>query len=249
MTARLDRPATQEGLFLWVMHRFSEVFEEHAILKGGMALRLLDCPRRTMDIDYVFVPFDSKKEIVDRVGEVIREIEGASVDVDLHSKMLRADLRVDDAVIQIEANVAAQCESIPMTTGGFAQSVGHPSQIVRIMSLPHALSHKIAAWNERRLFRDLYDCYFLFGRADARPNLEVLDRRLSRVQSRLPQFRKRRRMSRVEFAKDLCNIADELDDPGLEGELAGILPPEELAGLAVRIRAAVKKLADIIIRE
>jgi len=42
MTARLDRPANQEGLFLWVMHRFSEVFEEHAILKGGMALRLLD---------------------------------------------------------------------------------------------------------------------------------------------------------------------------------------------------------------
>jgi hypothetical protein len=52
MTARLDRPATQDGLFLWVMHRFSEVFEKHAVLKGGMALRLLDCPRRTMDIDY-----------------------------------------------------------------------------------------------------------------------------------------------------------------------------------------------------
>ena len=249
MTAQLDRPATQEGLFLWVMHRFSEVFEEHAILKGGMALRLLDCPRQTMDIDYVFVPFDSKKEIADRVGEVIREIEGASVDVDLHSKMLRADLRVDDSVIQIEANVATKCESIPMATGGFAQSVGHPSQIVRIMSLPHALSHKLAAWNERRLSRDLYDCYFLFSRAGASPNLEVLDRRLSKVQSRLPQFRKRHRMSRAELAKDLCNIADGLDEIKLDGELSGILPPEELAGLAIRIRAAIKKLADDLVRE
>ena len=47
MTARLDRPATRDGLFLWVMHRFAEVFENHAVLKGGMALRLVDCPRRT----------------------------------------------------------------------------------------------------------------------------------------------------------------------------------------------------------
>ena len=117
------------------------------------------------------------------------------------------------------------------------------------MSLPSALSHKLAAWNERRLFRDLYDCYFLFGRAGASPNLEVLDRRLSNVQSRLPQFRKRRRMSRAELANDLCNIADELDDTKLKGELTGILPQEELAGLAVRIRAAVKKLADVLSRE
>jgi len=42
MTARLDRPATRDGLFLWVMHRFAEIFENHAVLKGGMALRLVD---------------------------------------------------------------------------------------------------------------------------------------------------------------------------------------------------------------
>ena len=105
MTARLDRPATRDGLFLWVMHRFAEIFENHAVLKGGMALRLVDCPRRTVDIDYVFVPFRSKKEIADRVTEVLHEIDGAVVDVNLHSKILRAGLRVDDAAIQVEVNV------------------------------------------------------------------------------------------------------------------------------------------------
>jgi hypothetical protein len=66
MTVPLQRPATVDGLFLWVMHRFAEVFEEHAVLKGGIALRLLDCPRSTTDIDYVFVPFRSKTGITGR---------------------------------------------------------------------------------------------------------------------------------------------------------------------------------------
>lgn len=249
MTARLDRPASQDGLFLWVMHRFAEVFEEHAVLKGGMALRLLDCPRRTMDIDYVFVPFESKKEVADRVGEVLREIQGASIDIGLNSKMLRADLRVDDAVIQIEVNVARRCESIPMTTGGFAQSVGHPSQVVRVMSPSHALSHKLAAWNERRLFRDLFDCYFLVARAGASPDLERLDLRLSNVESRLPKLRKRRDMSRAELAEELRRAAEDVTDTALKDELGGVLPPEELPGLEVRIRGAVEKVAELLLNE
>jgi hypothetical protein len=246
MTARLDRPATRDGLFLWVMHRFAEVFEEHAVIKGGMALRLLDCPRNTMDIDYVFVPFTSKKDIVDRVAEVLRELDGASVDVDLHSKMLRADLRVDEAAIQVEVNVAEDCETIPMTTGGFARSVGQPSQIVRIMSPSHALSHKIAAWTERRLLRDLYDCYFLFARAAAAPDLEVLDRRLSSLQSRLPRLRRRRRMSRAQLADELRREGSTLTDADLEDELAGLLPADELVGLALRIRVAAEGIASTL---
>ena len=94
MTVPLQRPATADGLFLWVMHRFAEVFEEHAVLKGGIALRLLDCPRSTTDIDYVFVPFRSRAEIVDRVRHVLAELSGATVEVAVHSKMLRARVTV-----------------------------------------------------------------------------------------------------------------------------------------------------------
>jgi len=54
----LQRPATAQGLFVWVLHRFAEVFEEHAVVKGGIALALHDCPRSTTDIDYVFMPYE-----------------------------------------------------------------------------------------------------------------------------------------------------------------------------------------------
>lgn len=246
MTARLDRPATRDGLFLWVMHRFAEIFENHAVLKGGMALRLVDCPRRTVDIDYVFVPFRSKKEIADRVTEVLREIDGAVVDVNLHSKMPRAGLRVDDAAIQVEVNVSDHCETIPMSTGGFARSIGQPAQVVRIMSPSSSLSHKLAAWNERRLLRDLYDCYFLVGRVGTSPDPVMLDRRLANIESRLPGLKRRSRMSRDEFVAELRAAVSALTDEDLEAELAGVLPAEELAGLVIRIRAAVERIAGFI---
>ena len=249
MTARLDRPATQDGLFLWVMHRFAEVFEEHAVIKGGMVLKLLDSPRYTMDIDYVFVPFSSKKEIVDRIDTVLHEIEGAVIAIKLHSKMVSADLQVDGAAIQIEADVATECEAVPMATGGFAQSVGHPSQIVRVMNPSHALAHKIAAWNERRLLRDLYDCYFLSSRAGASPDLQVLDLRLAKIQSRLPRLKKLHSMSRNQLADELRQAVKDLSDTDLEHELVGLLPPEELAGLSIRIRVSVEKLTTLLLRD
>ena len=244
MTTSLARPATRDGLFVWVMHRFAEVFEDHAVIKGGMALRLVDSPRLTTDIDYVFVPFASKKDIAARIREVLGEIDGADVQLDLHSKMLRAELRVDAASIQIEANVARACESVAMATGGFARSVGQPSRIVRIQSPAHALTHKLAAWNERRLWRDLYDAYFLAVRAGAKPDLAVLDQRLAKIESRLPALRRRRRMTRAEFAEEVRLAVAGLTDDDLERELAGVLPPEELAGLALRIRAALVRLVE-----
>jgi predicted nucleotidyltransferase component of viral defense system len=244
MTATLDRPATREGLFLWIMHRFAEEFEEHAVLKGGMALRLMDCPRQTVDIDYVFVPFRSKKEITDRVRRVLDEIDGADVDIRMHSKMLRAEVRVDAAAVLIEANVADDVPSIPMSTGAFAQSLGHPARVVRIMNPSAALSHKLAAWNERRLLRDLYDCFFLSERVGAVPDDEVLNARLSRLESRLPALRGRRTMSRAELAAALRAAVASLSDGDFERALSGILPAEELPGLALRIRATVVKLAD-----
>ncbi len=249
MTAKLKRPATQNGLFLWVMHRFAEEFEEHAIIKGGMALRLLDSPRNTMDIDYLFVPFSSKNEIADQVERVLNEIEDAVITVHLNSKVLCAELRVDGVAIQVEANVAAECASVPMATGGFARSEGHPSQIVRVMDFAHALAHKISAWNERRLLRDLYDCYFLVSHAGALPDLDILDHRLKKFQSRLPHLRKRGSMSRPYLVEELQKAVIDLSDQDLESELVGLLPPEELAGLAIRIRTAVSRITACLLPE
>ena len=60
--------------------------------------------------------------------------------------------------------VALLCHWEPPRDCGFARDLGQPSRVVRIMAGGHALAHKLALWNERRLIRDLYDCYFLSGR-------------------------------------------------------------------------------------
>jgi predicted nucleotidyltransferase component of viral defense system len=244
MNTPLDRPATADGLFLWVMHRFAEVFADHAILKGGMAMRLFDSPRSTTDIDYVFVPYASKTDVRAQIESVLREIDDAEVKVALHSKMLRAELRVDGASIQVEVNVAMNCNGIAMSTAGFARQLGQPPRVVRIMSPDWALAHKLAAWSERRLVRDLYDCYFFAARLQQEPAGEVLDDRLAHVESRIPTQSRRKTMTRAELAGELREVTSSLSQERVAAELGGVLPAEELAGLALRIRAAVVKIAE-----
>jgi len=246
MTVPLRRPATPDGLFLWVVHRFAEAFEEHAILKGGIALRLFDCPRSTTDIDYMFVPFRSKKDIREKINEILGEIEGAQIKVATHSKMLRATVRVDSAAIEVEVNVATECPSMPVPTAGFALAQGQPSRIVRVMELGCALAHKLAAWNERRLLRDLYDCYFLAGRLGEKPDLDVLERRLAKVESRLPRLKNRKQMSLAELAAELRAAADSLTESALDDELAPILPADELVSLAPRMRPVIVRIAELL---
>jgi len=226
------------------MHRFASVFNQHAILKGGMALRLLDSPRSTTDIDYVFVPYASKRELRGQVEKALAGLEDARVEIALHSKMLRARLQVDDAQIQIEINIAMQCPAIAMATGNFARSLGQPSQVVAVMGFDFALAEKLAAWNERRLLRDLYDCYFLHSRLGARVDVERLDERLAKVESRLPKLRNLKRMTRRKLAHQLEECVDSVVQQDVDDELRPLLPPEDLAGLALRIRATVSRIID-----
>lgn len=244
MIPPLARPATVEGLFVWIMHRFADAFEEHAILKGGIALQLFDCPRSTTDIDYVFVPFRSKKDVQTRIESVLSELEGATITVSAHSKVLRVVITVDDATVKIEANADLDCATMAMPTARLALAQGQPSRMVRVMALDCALAHKIAAWNERRLLRDLYDCYYLSVRLGVTPDLAVLDRRLGRVESRLPKMTKRRSMVRVDLAAELRTAAEALTEVALQQELAPILPPEELTGLLPRLRSAAVRIAE-----
>ncbi len=246
MTTPQPHP-TSDGLFLWVMNRFAEVFEEHAIIKGGMALRLFDCPRSTTDIDYLFVPYRSKKDILGRVEEVLSEIEGAEIRVDVHSKMIRAAVRLGEAAIQVEATVATDCESSPVSTGGFATSLGQPPRVVRVMEHDLALAHKLAAWNERRLIRDLYDCYYLATRLGGVPQISVLERRLEKIQSRLPILKGRKSMTLGEFAEELHEASVAITDEALQQELGPVIPIEELAGLKARMRAAIVKIAELLL--
>ncbi|MEQ1631065.1 MAG: nucleotidyl transferase AbiEii/AbiGii toxin family protein [Planctomycetota bacterium] len=246
MKARLSRPATADGLFVWVLHRFAEVFEEHAIVRGGVALRLLDCPRSTTDVDYVFVPFRSKNEILASIRGVLSEIEGASIEVRVHSKTIRASVRLDAVAIAIEASVGMECPSMAVATAGLAIAEGQPSRLVRVMGIDRALTHKLAAWNERRLLRDLFDVYYLVARLGAKPELDVLRKRLSKFESRLPVLRKRKSMTLSVFAAELQREVDAVEEGRIADELAPVLPADELAGLVPRLRAAVLRVVELV---
>jgi hypothetical protein len=235
-----------EELFAWVMHHFAAAFEHHAVLKGGMVLRLLDSPRSTTDLDYVFVPYDSKKEVQPQIAAVLSQLQDVQVDLQMHSRMLRASLRCGEAAIQVEVSVATECPSIPMATGAFARAAGQPSQVIRVMRMDIALAHKIAAWNERRLARDLYDMYFLFGPTNIRPDELILGQRLDNVQSRLPALRKKKRMTRPELIAALESTVGRMNDRDLEAELGAILPKTELSSLCVRMTSQLCRLIEYL---
>ena len=244
MTHPLRRPATNEAVLLWILHRFGEEFTRRAVVKGGMALRLAGCPRATTDVDYVFFPADSKRKLAPEVRAILAELEGARVEVTLNSRMLRATILLDQARVQVEASLADDCPSEPMSTAEMASALGQPPQVVRVMKFPLALAHKLAAWNERRLLRDLYDAYFLRARMSVRVDLPALEARLAHVQSRLPALRGTTSLTVPDFARTLRQAAEDLDTPALEAELAPILPPNELPGLLLRIRPTLIELAE-----
>ena len=207
-------------------------------------MKLIDSPRSTTDIDYVFAPFTSKKDIRSRVTLALQSLDGADVQISLHSKMLRAEVRMDDAAIQVEVSVASECDGVAMSTGGFARQLGQPARVIRIMSPEWSFAHKLAAWNERRLTRDLYDCYFFASRLGVTLAIEVLDRRLADVVSRIPALARRKTMSRTELASDLRTEAGSLTQDRVDAELGGLLPATETAGLALRIKASMAGLAE-----
>jgi hypothetical protein len=51
-----------EQLLVEVMDVIARRFDKRAVLRGGMVLRVLGCERMTNDVDYVFVPYASKKD-------------------------------------------------------------------------------------------------------------------------------------------------------------------------------------------
>ncbi len=163
-----------EGLLLWLMGYFAERFRNHAILKGGMVLRLLNCPRFTNDLDYLFIPYKSKKEIKPMLEKAMEEISHSSFGLTMDSKCLRIAFSYRNMKIQLEATVTDQCESEALSNSNLGQRYQLNPLIINVQRRDVALSHKIAAWNERHLYRDLFDIYFFVSVLGVTPHLPTL---------------------------------------------------------------------------
>lgn len=246
MNMPFPQKVTTDSVFVWLMHRIAEDFGEHAVLKGGMALRLVNCPRNTNDLDYVFIPYSSKKEISAGLDRIFAEIPGTEINKSMKSKVIKVMIKVSGVSVQVEASVSKECKVMAMSTSSLANKEGLLSKVIQIMSMDTALSHKLAAWNERRLYRDLYDVYYIHEIMGVKPDIETLKARLEKVESRLPALKARKRMSMKEFITEFKQEAGKISEDAIKRELSGLLGEADLAGLELKFKAVIQKVAEFL---
>ena len=233
----------EQALIATVLDILAEQFGQRAILRGGMALRIIGSPRFTNDLDYIFVPYKSKKDIVEEVITCLGKIEGTELSHSLNSKCLRVVITREDATIQVEAKVAMESKTSLASTRLFSKQFNIPPRMICIADHSTALANKLAAWNEHRLARDLYDIWF-FLQMNIQPDQEILMQRL-----RKPVYSKLIKEADYfpgptasDFYEFIRQKTSQLSDQDITDALSDYLPPEETEGLALQINAALVKL-------
>ena len=229
-----------EALLSWIVDFFAQKFGNSAILKGGMSLRLMHSPRYTNDVDYIFIPFDSKKDAKTLVEEALSLVEGLKYNTTMNSKALRIIVDYAGQQAQIEINVEMECPSIPMSSSLLSTPYGYPARIIRVMEPGVAFAHKIAVWNERELMRDLYDVYQYESLFRTAPNMEILYKRLKSARSYKNVVAAKNIGALVEKMR---KCAESLTESSFS-ELVPLLDAVELAGLSFRMRPSILALCD-----
>jgi len=235
----------QQALLARIIDLFAQRFDRRAVLTGGMVLKLLGSPRYTNDLDYVFVPYRSKKAIVEDVLDCLGNIDGATLTHSLHSNCLRVVVATAEATVQVEAKVAMEIPVSAVTTRLFSRSFNLPARLINVVDPSVALADKMAAWNERRLVRDLYDVWF-YMRMSIKPDLEVLHARLvkpqySKMVKKTEHFAGNTPGEFFDFLRENCA---QLTDEQIAKELSSYLPSDEIEGLALLFRAAFAGLGQ-----
>ena len=117
----MDQYNRIEEFLTTIINLFASEFSNHAILRGGMVLRLLDSPRLTNDLDYLFVPYRSKKEVLPQILEVLNSIADVTVSYSMNSKCLRFKISKKDLVVQVEVKVDSDCKVEVISTAALSK--------------------------------------------------------------------------------------------------------------------------------
>ena len=240
----MEKFESTEALLAWIIDFFADKFGNSAILKGGMSLRLMHSPRYTNDVDYIFIQFDSKKDAKSLVEGALSRVEGMHYESTMNSKTLRILVEYGGQQAQIEINTEKECPSIPMSSSLLTTPYGHPPRIVRIMEPGVSFAHKVAAWNERELMRDLYDVYQYESLFKVELRMDVL----------LMRLKKARSYRNIVAAKNLGDLVDKMRHcvenltEDSFGELVPLLNAIELAGLSFRMKPAILALCDKLVK-
>lgn len=236
-----------DQFFVYLLHLITSEFGSEAVLKGGMVLRLLGSTRKTLDIDYTFVPYSSKKDILKRVEELFSRINEIDYHIKVNSKAIRINLSFNELRAQIEINVAKELKSEVISTASILdETMSLAPRIIKIMSLDIALANKLAAWNERRLLRDLYDIYYFLSVQKVEPDWDVLDNRLSNFESRIPKLKKIKKMSRSDLADNLEKELNVITQLNIEDELKGLIDSIEVPGLVFKFKDSLSRFLILL---
>jgi hypothetical protein len=143
----------------------------------------------------------------------------------------------------IEAKVAMTARTSMASTRAFSREFNLPPRMVCIAEHSVALANKLAAWNERRLIRDIYDIWF-FLQMGIMPDQATLESRLRKPEySRLVNKKDRFSGFTVgEFYDFIRRQVANMTDDEIGESMADYLPPDEIGGLAMQFRAALVKL-------
>lgn len=233
----------EQELLATVLDLFASEFADKALLRGGMVLKVMGSARYTNDLDYLFVPYKSKKDILSKILSCLKKIEGGSIKYSLNSQCLRIFLSVEETSIQIEVKVALEVKSIVVSTKLFSPQYNLPKRLIHIVDHSVSMANKLAAWNERRLARDLYDIWF-FLQMNITADYETLTKRLekSRYSTLIKKEDRFKGNNIPEFYDFVRSKLGELSDTEIEQQLSDYLPPNELAGLIPLIRSGFVKL-------
>jgi len=234
----------REALLTLVMNLFSETFREKAILHGGMVLRLLECPRYTNDLDYLFVPFKSKNDVKEIILNTLKTIPNITISHSLNSKCLRIIL-VDknNITAQVEVKVDDKCKTTILTSSALSRRYNQQAHVIAVMDFGTSLANKMSAWLDRRLMRDLYDISF-FLNMGIQPDLETLTERLKKpvYAKGVVSFPCKHPIAIDSFYDFLKSEVLKITDMSIIQELSDILSPEETAGISMRIKASITSL-------
>jgi predicted nucleotidyltransferase component of viral defense system len=242
---KTEKFESQEHLLVFVMDRIAERLTTHAVLKGGMALRLTNSPRSTNDLDYAFVPFKSKNDIVDLVLDCLKDIPGITCRHQLNSKCLRINISTEDNImVQVEGNVMLECMSSTLSNHILAQKYGLAPRVVKVMSFEVALANKLAAWCERRLVRDIFDIYYLSTVLGKEPDLKTLSGRLLKLNYARNIKGKKKNMTFKDLAAEMEEYVANLSMEQIDGELGPYLPSGNLVGLDNTIKTGILRIIN-----
>lgn len=231
-----------EELLLKLMHAIADKFKDMAVLKGGMYLRLLNSPRTTQDLDYVFIKKPSRKEILKHLENIVLQMDDCAIThKDLNSRGLVIEITSGNSKALLEISVIEDTYLPPaqITTHVLANMYNQPSHIITAMNLSEAYSHKIAACLERTALRDYYDITIY-------QNLTTFDKKT--LKGRLGQIAINRAKPRAiafkEAAQILMSKVDQIDKKKLKNELNGVIPEDFFAGGDIIIKNSLIKLSQ-----